>query len=222
MATIDELDNRTHYLESEMEGEKAVTRHVLRQAGLNGDDLGALKTEVRHLTEYMVVANAALPAHGQRLDMLTRDVGLLRNDVTALRRGQEEIHARLDRQEARLDRHEERLDALRAGQEALREEMNSGFAEMNSRFAEMNSRFDARFSPPSRRPAARRLEAVCDRIVFLNLGGVPDDHRPVPCRRGREGVIARPFAPRPQQVGPMANASRYCCAGMNVGPTVRT
>jgi hypothetical protein len=68
MATIDQLDDRTRYLESETEGEKIVTRHVLRQAGLNADDLGALKTEVRHVTEHMVVANAALTTHGMRLD----------------------------------------------------------------------------------------------------------------------------------------------------------
>jgi chromosome segregation ATPase len=119
MATIDQLDDRTRYLESEIEGEKLVTRHVLRQVSLNADDLGtyktdlvALKTEVRHMTEHMVVANAALTTHGMRLEMLTRDVGLLRLDVTALRRGQEELHVR-------LDRHEERLDSLQAGQGAL-------------------------------------------------------------------------------------------------------
>ena len=58
--TIDELENRIRFIESEVEGEKAVTRHVLRQASLNADDLGALKTGVRHLEEQMVLTNAAL------------------------------------------------------------------------------------------------------------------------------------------------------------------
>jgi chromosome segregation ATPase len=112
MAAIDELDYRTRFLESEIEGEKIVTRHVLRQAGFNADDLGTLKAEVRRLNEQMVLANAALNTQGGRLTLLTQDVTALRQDVTALRRGQEEIHARLDRQDSRLDAIDSRLDAM--------------------------------------------------------------------------------------------------------------
>jgi chromosome segregation ATPase len=72
-------------LEDEMTGEKAVTRHVLRQASLNADDLGTLKTEVRHLTEQMVLANAALNTHGIRLNVLTQDTAMIRQEITALR-----------------------------------------------------------------------------------------------------------------------------------------
>lgn len=112
MTTVDELDYRTRFLESEVEGEKTVTRHVLRQAGFNADDLGALRTEVRRLNEQMVLANAALTTQGGRLTLLTQDVTALRQDTTALRRGQEEIHIRLDRQDARLDAVEGRLDRM--------------------------------------------------------------------------------------------------------------
>jgi chromosome segregation ATPase len=85
MVTVDELDSRTRYLEGEVEGEKAVTRHVLTQASLNADDLGTLKTQVRHLTEQMVLVNAALSTHGNRLNVLTQDVTMLRQEVTVLR-----------------------------------------------------------------------------------------------------------------------------------------
>jgi chromosome segregation ATPase len=79
------LGNRMLALEDEMTGEKAVTRHVLRQASLNADDLATLKTEVRHLTEQMVVANAVLNNHGVRLNVLTQDTTMIRQEITALR-----------------------------------------------------------------------------------------------------------------------------------------
>jgi chromosome segregation ATPase len=112
VATIDELENRTRFIESEVEGEKVVTRHVLQQASLNADDLGRLNTEVRHLNEQMVLANAALNNQGTRFTAITQDVTLLRQDVTALRRGMEEVHTRLDAVEKRLDAVEQRLDAI--------------------------------------------------------------------------------------------------------------
>jgi uncharacterized coiled-coil DUF342 family protein len=112
MATIDELDSRTRYLENEIEGEKVVTRHVLRQASLNADDLGALKTEVRHLNEQMVLANAALHTQGGRITSLAQDVTMIRQEVTALRRGMEEVHTRLDGMDRRFDAMDRRFDAM--------------------------------------------------------------------------------------------------------------
>ena len=46
MATIDELENRVRELSSDVEGEKAVTRQVYAQAVRNGDQIGALRSEV--------------------------------------------------------------------------------------------------------------------------------------------------------------------------------
>jgi chromosome segregation ATPase len=128
MATIEELENRVRCVESETEGEKAVTRQVYLQAIRNGDQIGALRSEVAtarvdiqaltsqtdHIVGEVVQSTALLRSHGLRLEALTRDVGLLRSDVTALRRGQEELHVRLDGVEARLDRVEARLDRLEA------------------------------------------------------------------------------------------------------------
>jgi chromosome segregation ATPase len=172
MAIIDEdLENRVRELASEVEGEKLVTRRVYDQAIRNGDQIGALRSEVAtarvdiqaltsqadHIVGEVVQCTAALRSQGARLDTLTRDIGLLRNDVTALRRGQEELYARLDRHEeelhARLDRHEERIDALRAEQEAMRAEQEASRTEL----AEMN----------------RKLDVL---IAAIGGGGHRDDH----------------------------------------------
>jgi chromosome segregation ATPase len=125
MATIDELENRTRFLESEVEGEKAVTRHVLRQASLNADDLGALKTSVRHLEEQMVLANAALNTQGGRITLLAQDVTMIRQDVTVLRRDMESVNARLDRQDSRLDAIDSRLDAIDSCLNAIDNRLNA-------------------------------------------------------------------------------------------------
>jgi hypothetical protein len=89
-----------------------VTRHVLRQAGLNADDLGALKTGVRRLEEQMVLANAALNTQSGRITLLAQDVTMIRQDVTALRRDMEAVNARLDRQDSRLDAMDNRLSVI--------------------------------------------------------------------------------------------------------------
>lgn len=113
MPTIDDLDDRTRYLESEIEGEKAVTRHVLQQATLNADDLATLKTGVRQVGEQMFVVNATLATHATRLNVLTQDVQLIRQQMTALRRelaaAGSDIARRLDGAAGRFDVLERRL-----------------------------------------------------------------------------------------------------------------
>jgi predicted nucleic acid-binding Zn-ribbon protein len=125
---IDELERRVRELASEVEGEKAITRQVYQQAIRNGDQIGALRSEVAtarvdiqalssqadHVVNEVVQHGAMLRSHGLRLESLTRDVALLRNDVTALRRGQEELHARLDVVEQTMNaRFDAVLDAIR-------------------------------------------------------------------------------------------------------------
>lgn len=100
MATIDELDARVRFWADEVEGEKAVTRHVLEQAIRNGDVLNAVRSEtatlrldlialasrVDHVAGDVTVANAALRNHGNLLNVLRQDVTVLRQDTTALHR----------------------------------------------------------------------------------------------------------------------------------------
>jgi chromosome segregation ATPase len=146
MANIEELENRVRYVESEVEGEKLVTRSVLEQSTRNGAVLHSLRSELGTLTaraDYVVqevVQNtAALRNHGTLLTMLQRDVTALRNDVTELRRGQEEIHCRLDRMEqniaaiqegiqGRLDRMEQNIAAIREGIQGRLDRMEQNIA----------------------------------------------------------------------------------------------
>jgi chromosome segregation ATPase len=93
---IDRLESRVRELAEDADGEKRVTRYVLQQARLNGDDLAAMKTHLAHLNDEMVVANAALHSHGVRLNSLTQDVAVLRNETTALRRDMGALQERLE------------------------------------------------------------------------------------------------------------------------------
>ena len=100
---LQELERRVSTLESEVGGEKTVTRHVLEQSMRNGDvllalrsevgsmrvDLSVLTSRVDHIAGDTVLANSALNSHGRRLDVLTQDV--------------REIRTRLDGMDAKLD-----------------------------------------------------------------------------------------------------------------------
>jgi hypothetical protein len=112
-------------LESEVVGEKAVTRSVFEQSVRNGDQLGALRSEVatakvdiQALTsrsDYVVLEvirnTAALSNHGTLLTVLQQDVGALRLDATELHRGQEAINVRLDQMQADVDARFDRLES---------------------------------------------------------------------------------------------------------------
>jgi chromosome segregation ATPase len=124
--TTDELERRVQYFESEIEGEKLVTRRVLEQSVRNGDQVGALRSEVAtarvdiqalasqmdHIAGEVVQNTAALRNHGTLLTMLQQDVVALRSDATELRRGQEAMNVRLDHVDTRLDRMESNIAAV--------------------------------------------------------------------------------------------------------------
>ena len=92
-----ELERRIATLESEVLGEKAMTRHVLQQSMRNGDLLLALRAEVGsmrvdlstlasradHIASDVVLASAALNRHGTRLNVLTQDVREIRTRLDA-------------------------------------------------------------------------------------------------------------------------------------------
>ena len=63
--TREEFDPRVGVLESEVEGEKVVTRHVLEQTRRNSDDLAAIKTRLDRVERKVDVIDA-------KLDGLTR------------------------------------------------------------------------------------------------------------------------------------------------------
>ena len=121
---------RLRIFDSEIAGEKLVTRHVLTQAQHNADDLAEIKTQLRHFRDDMVLVKAAQVAQGGTLNILLQDVTALRNDATELRRGQEAMNARLDAELGEMNR---KLDA--------------GLGEMNRRLdvelGQMNRKLDA-------------------------------------------------------------------------------
>jgi hypothetical protein len=89
--TRDEFEARVGVLEREVEGERAVTRHILEQTHRNGDDLGAIKSrfdrvEARldHMAGDIVVIKADLGRHGRMLDVLTQDMRLVRGAIDTL------------------------------------------------------------------------------------------------------------------------------------------
>ena len=104
-----ELERRMRTLEEEVEGEKAVTRYVLTQARLNGDDLIVMKATLSHVSDDMVLVKATLQNQGTRLNGLTRDATLLRQDVTHLRQDMEELRMHMD---AKFDAIDARFDAM--------------------------------------------------------------------------------------------------------------
>ena len=92
--TREEFDARIRVLEGEVEGEKMVTRHILEQTRHNSNDLASLKTD-------MALVRAVLTSHSARLNVLTQDVGLLRQDMEVVRRDVGEM--RRDVSEVRRD-----------------------------------------------------------------------------------------------------------------------
>jgi hypothetical protein len=131
MTTVEELERHMRYIESEVEGEKPITRTVLEQSIRNGAQLGALRSEVATsrvdiqalgarvdaIIGDLVQNTAAIRNHGTLLTMVQQDVVVLRSDATELRRGQEAISARIDRLEsttyARIDLLESTINTLR-------------------------------------------------------------------------------------------------------------
>ena len=93
--TRDEFERRMRVLTGEVEGEKAVTRHILEQAHRNGDDLGIVKSDLAtvksdlaivksrldHLAGDMVVMRADLGHNTCMLDVLRQDILMLRNAI---------------------------------------------------------------------------------------------------------------------------------------------
>jgi chaperonin cofactor prefoldin len=133
------------YIESEVEGEKPITRTVLEQSIRNGAQLDALRSEVATsrvdiqalgarvdaIIGDLVQNTAAIRNHGTLLTMVQQDVVVLRSDATELRRGQEAISARIDRLESTTNTRIDRLEStINTTINALREEAATRHAEL--------------------------------------------------------------------------------------------
>ncbi len=81
--TREEFEALRRELTGEVEGEKAVTRHILEQTQRNGDDLGTVKSRLDHLAGDMAIIKADLGRHGRRLDVLAQDMRMIRAAIEA-------------------------------------------------------------------------------------------------------------------------------------------
>jgi chromosome segregation ATPase len=177
MAAIEELEHRVRYVESEIEGEKLITRRVYDQAVRNGDQIGALRSEVAtarseiatarldiqaltsridHIAQEVVQNTAALRNHGTLLTLLQQDVTALRNDATALRRGQEELHVRIDQMHVRIDQMHVRIDQMQAQLDQMQAQLDQRLDQMQAQLDQMQAGVTARFN---------RLDSKLDAIL---------------------------------------------------------
>lgn len=113
-------------LESEVTGEKLVTRHVLEQNRRNIDDLLALKSEIGavrlelgtvksridYLAGDVTLIHAAVGRHTTVLNVLVQDVGLLRTAQNALA---QDVSA----MRTTLNEHAQEFSAIRTTLDAL-------------------------------------------------------------------------------------------------------
>lgn len=70
----EEFEARVGVLESEVEGEKLVTRYILEQTRRNGDDLATLKTRFDRLERSVDGMDAKLDALDRKFDGLARNL----------------------------------------------------------------------------------------------------------------------------------------------------
>jgi chromosome segregation ATPase len=144
-------------LEGEVEGEKLVTRYILEQTQRNGDDLGALKTRVDHLSNDVALVRGAVTAHTGLLNVLVQDVGQLRQEMGAMRRDTGEL--RQDMGELRQDMGELRQDMgeLRRDMGELRQELKQEIGELRRDMGTMRADIVAirtAVAPPNPRGAS--------------------------------------------------------------------
>jgi hypothetical protein len=90
--TREEFETRMRVLIGEVDGDKAVTRHILEQTHRNGDDLAAARSELGtirsdlatvksrfdHLAGDMVVIKAEIGRHTRMFDVLAQDMRMIR------------------------------------------------------------------------------------------------------------------------------------------------
>jgi chromosome segregation ATPase len=110
--TREEFERRMRALESETEGEKTVTRHILTETRQNSGDLATIKAQITHLAGDMILVNAALNNHGTRLNVLTQDVREIRTRLNGVDARLGGMDAKLGGMDAKLDGMDAKLDAV--------------------------------------------------------------------------------------------------------------
>jgi chromosome segregation ATPase len=141
--TVETLNIRVGIVESEVEGEKAVTRYNLEQVRLNTGELTAFRAEARlrldSLVSDMTLVKAAQVAQGGTLNILVQDVREMRTEMMAMRREMGEVRREIG--EVRTDMGEMRTEmgTVRTEMGEMRTEMGTVRTEMG----EVNRRLSA-------------------------------------------------------------------------------
>jgi hypothetical protein len=91
MMAVDDLESRMRYLESEMAGEKLVTREILQKTLRSRDEIAATRTDITRLDMKIdrmaadtSLINAAQLGQGQMLNILVQDVRAIRTRQDAM------------------------------------------------------------------------------------------------------------------------------------------
>src|SRR5215470_9675723 len=136
--TREEFERRIGVLQSEIEGEKRVTRHVLEQARLNGDDLAAMKAQLSHVTYDMVLVKAALDSHGNRLNVLTQDVREIRLEMGQMRAEMDQTRMEMGEMRTEMGEMRTEMGEMRTEMGEMRTEMG----EMRTEMGEVHAKLD--------------------------------------------------------------------------------
>jgi flagellar capping protein FliD len=133
-AREDEMNDRIRFLESEMAGEKVVTRHILEKTQRNGDDIATVRTDITRLdlkidrmANDVAVVKGAQMGQGTMLNILVQDVREMRTRLEAFEQG---ITIRFDAVDTRFDAIDTRFDAV-----------DTRFSTIDTRFDAMDARF---------------------------------------------------------------------------------
>jgi uncharacterized coiled-coil DUF342 family protein len=136
MTTVEHLNIRVGIVESEVEGEKAVTRYAVEQVRLNTDELTAFRSEARLRLDRIVgdtaLVKAAQIAQGGTLNILVQDVRELRTEVMAMRR---EMRTEIGGLRMEVGQLRTETSELRTETRELRTEMNELRTEVNHRLS---------------------------------------------------------------------------------------
>jgi len=157
MASLDELNSRTRYLESEIEGEKTITRHIFDSTRRHAEEISAVRPAQERIAGDVALVKTAQISQGQMLNILVQDVGALRNEAAALRSEISELRAEFRNEIAALQAEVRDTAAeLRNETAALRAEMVQMRTQTNHRLDTMERNIAAILAIVSRdnRPPA--------------------------------------------------------------------
>jgi len=79
------VEDRVEFVAQEVDGEKLLSRYILKQARQNGDDLAAIKTRVDRIEEKVERLDQKVDRLEQKVDGLEQKVDRLETDVRGLR-----------------------------------------------------------------------------------------------------------------------------------------